>query len=381
MPAYLAGENPQVKEAVHQTVKELNKKGILEVEWVPGEKGNLLKRVSLNLDRIEAAYKLTGRVPKRTELEEINNSIQAVKDAIKAPWIKEFLSFCQEEISTRLTLPSSLPKEKQQLELVLKALQGLDQKGEEEVLERVFSIRYLGDSKLFTRKVRPYIINAARSYYLQDVELTAEDVLYELGLVKTTEEFLLAGPLLIEIQGKPVDLALLSFGTVIDTQMVNDIKIGELKARKVLLVENKTNFHYLTRKGLPADLLLIYLGGFPGPKKRQFLTCLYSFCRDNKRQVEFIHWGDLDWGGLRIHQLLREKAIPTLRPLYMDAKTLLAYKNMGESLSSSYRNKLIKQRQSSQYEVFHSLIDLMLELNIKLEQEALLADNNFVLTL
>lgn len=95
IPAYLAGENPQIKEAVHQTVKELEQQGILAIEWVAGEKDNLLKRVSLNLEKAEAAYELIGRIPKRAELAALNSSIQAVRAGFKTSWIKDFLTDCQ----------------------------------------------------------------------------------------------------------------------------------------------------------------------------------------------------------------------------------------------------------------------------------------------
>jgi hypothetical protein len=50
-------------------------------------------------------------------------------------------------------------------------------------------------------------------------------------------------------------------------------------------------------------------------------------------------------------------------------------------LNPVYRKRLEKLGQSPQYAVFHGLISLMLELNIKLEQEALLVDDNFKLGL
>lgn len=381
LPAYAAGEEPQVKEAVHQVIEDLRQKGILEVEWVRGEKNNLLKRVSLNLEKVEEAYRLIGRTPKRAQLAEIDECIQVYKEQMVAPWLQDFLNHCQGVIRERLVFPPALPAEKADLVLLLKALKGLEKKGEEELLERVFSLKYLGDSKLFSQKVRSYLVNIARSHYLWDPDLSDEDVLYELGIVKTSEEILLAGPLAINLQGQRIDLTPLAFGAVIDTQMINDVEIQQVLAGKVLLVENKTNFHHLVRKGLPPDLLLIYLGGFPGPRKRKFLTMLADFFRQEEKTGRFYHWGDLDWGGLRIFQLLQEKVLPGLQPLYMDEKTLLAYQDYGETLNPVYRKRLEKLGQSPQYAVFHGLISLMLELNIKLEQEALLIDDNFRLEL
>lgn len=381
LPDYIAGERPGFKEALHQAVRELEKRDLLAVEWVPGEKNNLLKRADLNLLKIGEAYALIGRTPKRSMLDEISGIIRDAMEGLSAPWITAYLAGCRDTIESTLTLPASLPTEKKEIVLLLEALRGLDHKGEAEMLERVFSIKYLGESKLFTRKLKAFLVAAARRHYPGGMELSGEDILHELGLVKTTEELLLAGPLSLVVRGRTIDLAPLAFGTVIDTQLADELEIAGLEALKVLLVENKTNYHYLVRRGLPGGLAVIYLGGFPGPKKRRFLASLLAFCLENNREVDFIHWGDLDWGGICIHQLLKEKALPGLRSVYMDEETLLTYRHMGESFGSSYRGRLLKLKQSPRYAAFHKLIELMLELNLRLEQEALLADENFCLTL
>lgn len=381
LPSYVAGEEPGVKEAVHQVIEDLRQKGILEVEWVRGEKNNLLKRVSLKLEKVEEAYRLIGRIPKRNQLAEIDECLQDYKEQLVASWLQEFIMHCQELIREKLIFPPALPADKSDVLLLLKALKGLEEKGDAEMLERIFSLKYLGDSKLFGQRVRHSLISVARNYFLRDPDLSDEDVLDELGIVKTSEEILLAGPLFIGVRGQRIDLTPLAFGTVIDTQMMEDVVIQEVLARKVLLVENKTNFHYLVRKGMPSDLLLLYLGGFPGPRKRKFLGALADYFRREGKDVSFYHWGDIDWGGLRILRLLQEGPLPALQPLHMDEKTLWAYRDLGEQLTASYRRKLEKLGQSPQFAVFHGLISLMLELNIKLEQEALLTTENFRLDL
>jgi hypothetical protein len=52
----------------YQAVSELQTAGILTVDWLAGEKGNLLKRVILNLDKLDAAYLLAERIPKADQL-------------------------------------------------------------------------------------------------------------------------------------------------------------------------------------------------------------------------------------------------------------------------------------------------------------------------
>jgi len=72
--------------------------------------------------------------------------------------------------------------------------------------------------------------------------------------------------------------------------------------------------------------------------------------------------------------LLRAEVFPGLQPLFMDEETLLRYQEWGEPLLPAYRSRLARLTKDVRYTNFHCLIALMLQLNIRLEQEALLAD-------
>ncbi|MBT9173055.1 MAG: hypothetical protein DDT21_01445 [Syntrophomonadaceae bacterium] len=374
MPEYFSGEQPLIKAAIHQAAVELQAEGLVRLEWLRGEKGNLLKRVVLNLEELPGAYRFVGRTPRFEQLAALQALIKQKASQTNLPWIKKFLSCCETELAERRLMPSLLPPEKSDQQLLLKALAGLEQKGETEMPERVFSLRYLGGSKLLSGRVRGSLAAAAREYLLQDAELPEEDVLAELGIVKTSNELLLAGPLSLRIRCLDVRLSPLVFGAVVDTQMNKETKITEVSTDRIILIENKTNFHELARRGLAETMLLIYLGGFPGPGKRRFLADLHHFCVRERPSARFFHWGDIDWGGFKIHRLLKEHAFPGLIPLFMDGETLLKYQEAGEQLTAAYRTKLEKMKKDPAYTGFTALIDLMLELNIRLEQEALLAD-------
>ncbi|MCL5981109.1 MAG: DUF2220 domain-containing protein [Firmicutes bacterium] len=372
-PGYWAGDQPLIKEAIHQAVQELAAAGILSVEWLRAERGNLLQRVTLNLAQLEEAYRVAGRAPKADELETLARLLAKAAEASRTGWIQQFLTDCGQELQSKREVPAPLPRERQETELLLKALSGLDDKGDAEMPQRVFSLRYLGSSKQLTGRVRTALVAAARQYKLTDPELPEADVLAELGLVKTTDELLLAGPLTLEVRGRRIDVSPLIFGTVVDAQMERDIDIVELRTETVLLVENKTNFHELARRGVAEKILLVYLGGFPGPRKRCLLGRLRTY-GELQNPTTVFHWGDIDLGGLQIYRLLRAEVFPGLQPLFMDEETLLRYQEWGEPLLPAYRSKLARLTKDVRYTNFHCLIALMLQLNIRLEQEALLAD-------
>lgn len=373
MPQYFVGDRPQEKQAVHQAVAELQAADILTLEWLPGEKGNLLKKISLNLDHLDNAYTQANRTPKTEQLLELTQLLSSV--SLQTPWLKDVLISTQQDLQTKRALPSPWPSNTTDIQLLLKALTGLDQKGDTEISERIFSIRYLGHSKLFTGKTRATVITLARTHLLKDPELSDEDILGELGIVKTSAELLLSGPLTLTINNNTADLTPLSFGAVIDTHQASHAEINHLETDTVLLVENKTNYHELIRQGAAQRMLIVYLGGFPGPGKRRFLSNLGSHCH----HANVYHWGDIDWGGFRIHRILKETAFPTLKPLFMDPNTLLRYIDMADPLTPAYTNKLVRLFKDPAYLEFHKVIEYMLKHNIRLEQEAILAHSHFSL--
>lgn len=377
MPSYFAGDRPQDKSSAHQAVSELQTAGILTVDWLAGEKGNLLKRVILNLDTLEAAYLLATRMPKADQLTTSAQMLATTLANVHTPWIKDVLSNTITTIQTTRTLPSPIPADTQILEWLLKTLTGLDKKGDEEVSERIFSIRYLGNSKLFSGKLRSVLISLARMYRFPDPDFSDEDILAELGIVKTSAELLLAGPLTLAIDDITTDLSPLAFGAVIDSHRASRAKIISIQANNIILVENKTNFHELVRQNVNKQNLVIYTGGFPGPSKRRFLAFLGDCARTSGVSVH--HWGDIDFGGFRIYRILKETAFPHLTPLLMNEATLLKYRHMAEPLKPAYKNKLAKMATDPRYAEFHNVIDKMLTHNIRLEQEAILADSSFIL--
>jgi len=370
MPVYFAGDQPKDKYAIHQAVVELQTAGILDVEWLRGEKGNILKKITLNLHNVAAAYRMAGRLPKADQLAEQLYLISSTAAKIQTPWILEALEAAQNSIQATRAIPSPFPTESEQLEIFLKVLSGLDDKKEGELSERIFSIRYLGNSKLFAGKNRSALISLVRRRFA-DPDLSDEDILAELGIVRTSNELLIAGPLTLSIDEIATDLTPLTFGVVIDTSQINRIRFVSLHADTILLIENKTNFHELVRKGLSKDIILIYLGGFPGPGKRQLLTLLSQQMRTT---TQLYHWGDIDLGGFRIHRILKETIFPNIRPLFMDENTLLAYRHMADTLHPSYVKRLEKLLADVRYDEFHPVIQTMFAHNLRLEQEALLAD-------
>ena len=64
-----------------------------------------------------------------------------------------------------------------------------------------------------------------------------------------------------------------------------------------------------------ADTLYIYCHGFFSPKELKFLGALTEIAGEN---TEYLHWGDMDLGGIRIFLYNQRKLFPGLKPYRMD---------------------------------------------------------------
>lgn len=374
-PWYWKSEEPHLKKAIHQVVEELAGQGIVFYKWLPFEKGNLLDSVWLNLEQLDLAYSVIGRKPKKDKAKEVAVELENILPRITQAWIKNFCNDCLKELQDNREFPALLPEEKEERELLLKTFLGLEDKRDAVLLERVFSLKYLGHSKVFQRKVKSRLARIAVHYLLNNAELLEDEVTQELGIEKNSEEVLVCGAITLLYQDKIIDYANSPFGGVVDTKYFSKMKLGSVKAAKVITIENKANFHYLVNKGRLEDTLLLYWGGFPGPQKRNFLDSLYQL----DPTLSFYHWGDIDLGGFRIFETLR-KVIPTIKPLFMDEDTLLRYKGYCDELEDSYARKLEKLLDKVEYKYFWSVIKVMLTEKIRLEQEALLvADKDLLI--
>ncbi|PKM83201.1 MAG: hypothetical protein CVU89_00125 [Firmicutes bacterium HGW-Firmicutes-14] len=374
-PWYWDSERPYLKKAVHQVIADLAGRGIISYKWMAFEKGNLLDCAWLNLENIDSAYSSIGRTPKKDKAKEAAKEIEDLLFKVTLEWVKNFLEDCLAELRDKSDFPAMLPAEKEDMELLFRAFLGLEDKKDNVLLERVFSIKYLGHSKVFQREVKTRLARIANRYLINEQtlhhqEMTEDEIIAELGIERNSEEVLIWGAVSFLYGEKEIDYSVFPFGGVIDTRYLAGMKISSVKAKKIITIENKANFHYLVSRR-PADgILLVYLGGFPGPRKRSFLAHLYRLNPD----IPFYHWGDIDLGGFRIFSALR-KTIPGLEPLFMDEVTLLKYRDYCDELEENYIKQLEKLLDKKEYDNFRPVIRLMLQEKIRLEQEALLAED------
>ena len=195
--------------------------------------------------------------------------------------------------------------------------------------------------------------------------MTNEQILKAYGIISYTQTLEFKGTVLCRTDtGQTFDTGDFPYGAVLNSQTMEHAKpVNIAKIRRIMTIENKANYENMSYK---EDTLYIYCHGFFSPKEVEFLRELTVLAAEN---VEFLHWGDMDYGGIRIFLFNKDKIFPGLKPYKMDCESFVAAVtlNAGRTLEAEKRKKL-EQMNAGELEELRSSI---LEYGMEIEQEML----------
>lgn len=371
-------EHAEEKEQFLTALDILKKRGLIDYSWLRFEVGNIVERVWLILDddKIRESYNMIGRIPRGDIVgllkELLLRSIEKMK--VSDDEIRSFLEKQLEKIKKNLSITRFFTEDNDINEDILECLVYLSQ-NKQEIQERVMSSLLYGDSKYFERHIKAKVLSVLRAINKEKgEELSDEELLGEKGLVKWPEVLEFTGKLVVRFkQGECIDFSSLIFGAYINSHTVAMLdKVFLSEVRKVIFIENKANYVWYISQKKPEDELILYHGGFYSPIKGKWFKLIYEACNQSLEPVEYYHWSDIDLGGFRLFNRLKTEIIPSIVPFMMDVETLEANRHKGKPMKESYRKLLKEIRDDYRFEEFKTLIERMLELNIRLEQEQLL---------
>ena len=327
----------------------------------------LPERIFLPADEemIRNAYAFIGRRNKGDVLSDLTSSIQECADSMPQSPIKDYLLKTLAYISEKKKLPSPFTGTETDSD-ILKVLIFISD-NEDEITERVLSIRLFGDSKHFERAVKAGILSILRKIHPDQND---DSLLPWYSVVRYPEEFLFSGEISFTfIDGGSIDYSSLKgVAAITSTDAARIESVSSETLQSITTVENKANFFELasSRKN---DELVVYLGGFFSPAKGRFLRKL----RDSFPEASFRHTGDIDAGGFSIFVKLKNEIIPEIQPYMMDSETLLRHIDSAERISNpEYLHRLEALRDDPDYEIFSGVLSIMLDKKVRLEQEALI---------
>lgn len=336
---------------VNESIEVLKRKGYISAKM---DSRKIYENVFLSLDNLSEIYMYLKRKPKN----DIHKQLKLL--LLEHMHDNEILSeYCKEQLN-RIANNRSVEyfnNDFQEFESILLAVKEV-MLVETEQFIREFSIRIFKDSKFF-----------------QTIQTKVENLLYEYGdfpekdkilpsfnLVKTPTYVNYKGAGKIIISGQTIDLLKLSSDIAISSKMLPDIESIEVLGSKVITIENLTSFHRFNEQ----DFFVIYLGGFHNTVRREFIKKLY----EQNPQKQYYHFGDIDVGGFRILEHLKNKTKVPFRGYHMDIDTLVRYKEFSKKLT---KNDRINLERLLIHDEYVSVINFMLENNCKLEQEAVVS--------
>lgn len=351
---------------MNDSLYELEEKNYIQIEK---NENSTIHRVTLNQDSLEQCYQYVSRKSKA----ETNTWLFGV-------WQQyELEKTIYEPLNKYIRTQRKKQQENKKIEFydgsqenyidVLKAVKAVLE-NEEEIFVRDFSIAVFRDSKRVSQLESKI---SSLLYAYGDFE-EKDSVMEECGIVKTPTYVMVKGNVVINLHGQVLNLSRIDGDIAMSTVSLKELESIKVLGNRVVTIENLTSFHDYHNRG---DCV-IYLGGFHNRTKRKFIQFLYS----QNQQAQYYHFGDIDAGGFYILEHLKRKTGIAFRSLYMDKETLLSHIKDTKKLTKNDRLRLQRFRdeqlqRKSRGEMagdYLEVIDCMLEMGCKLEQEAVAAE-------
>ncbi len=360
MDGYL--EDYQLKDRIHRVVSDLDSASLISYTWERFEENNILDKIILNIDEVDQIYKRLNRIPLKEQLKACLEDTGAINEL--HAWAKKFKNEVFRYASDEQKWHPNMPKDDEVRENLIKAINGLQEI--DELTERLFSIKYLGDSKIFEKTIKRRLCSILRKSYGDEYE---DDHLFEmLGLYKNYDEVLVKGELSYLLEEQLVDVSVCINGTSINSDDIKMMRNLKSSADRIITIENKAVYHQY-RKKAPDNELVIYLGGFFGKYPKELLLKLTS----SLSEVKFYHWGDIDLGGVSIYAYMKVILGERLSHLNMDVSTIERYKKYAQKIEQTYLEKLVRFRSLNPDFELDETVKYLVENEIRLEQEAIVA--------
>lgn len=352
------------RDQILKQADELEKAGIISVDWTSIRTD--FKGINFPVANMEVLCKYEGVANPNKRLSKVRQQVLAYCDSTNADWLKKYY---QDDLLASLD-KGSIPAnaEDENMLKLLNALAAL----ENDVWKRKFSADVLNDSKKFKEEYEDRIITVLRNKSPQiDDEMTKDEMLAEHHILSYSQTLECKGTINYEIQDNKgatatqIDTTGMYYGTVINAQTLSNAYPISLHAvKKIITIENKANYENMR---YDPDILYIYTHGFLSPKERTFLKKLELLADSS---VKFYHWSDLDYGGIRIFNFMKETVFQNIHPIYMDRDSYEKEwkRGAGIKLSTEKREK-IENIDAGELE---ELKECILEYGMEIEQENLM---------
>lgn len=247
------------------------------------------------------------------------------------------------------------------MEDLLKALAFIETNETDLYLREASSLIY-GDSKYLEENMLGSVCRALRDCLDRPCGETEmeDEILEKYHIIREKQKLCLKGDVTVHISGRKLELGMLSNGIELFADELPGIQRIQVYTPFFTTVENYTSW---MRCGGSGETFF-YLGGYANRYQRDFLKKIYF---DNPALV-YRHFGDIDAGGLYIHEhLCRVTGI--LFQMYRMSRAELEDRRFRFCLRPLTEQDRIRLESLAKQEAYRDLAGYMLEHDVKLEQE------------
>lgn len=295
-PDYDSLSTAQQVSRFHDQMAAAERFGAVEVQRGKRDRGHLVERVRVRDPELLARH--LGRPTAPATAQRAREDLLPVA-AAGEPWVVGLLDemtarWARSEAAYRLTAgQADAAKEFFTLVAAIsrQEARGLD--------ARTFSLNATNDTKAFDRQASR--LAAVLGVQIGQPGAAADVVWAHIGLQRFSHPVHLRGPVAVEgAGGLLVDGRAKPFASI-HPEMLSQLSVLE-RPTAVLTIENYASFNRQTRE-IEDGSLVVYTGGFPAAGVIELLSKILITVPVG---VPFLHWGDVDAGGVRIFRYLEE---------------------------------------------------------------------------
>lgn len=375
LPEYVY-EDAQVRDEWNSAVGKLEAQGLVSAQWVSGRP--VLSRVVLNLDRLAECYSLTGRTHPKELAEMVKEKVAGKLADVTTDWVGAWRDDVCRQAQETLRVPSYCKNGMLLLDNLLTALRMYDSLQGEAITMRAFSNQCFQNTKTFEREVRREFLKIALEYSAglmeakEQSDMGEREQLAYLGIYARPELYELSGHGIVQTgKGTICVDAASPYGLALPSSGVDAIQSFHLAGvRRVVFIENKTNYDEFILSELQPDELAVFHGGCSSPQKRKFFAKIASSLH---KQTQVVFWADIDLGGFQMFEQLQE-IFPSLLPMRMAGEDVAAHHTTGLERSETYLNRVRAALREGRYPLFRRAMEQILKYGVTIEQEVFLAE-------
>ncbi|VIO79132.1 Wadjet anti-phage system protein JetD domain-containing protein [Bradyrhizobium ivorense] len=295
-PEYDRLSTAQQVSRFHDLMIAAERFGAVDVQWGKRDRGHLIERVRVRDPELLARQ--LGRPTAPATAQRVRQVLLPVAEAGE-PWVASLLDemtarWERGEAAYRLTAGQA--DAAKEFFTLLASISRQEARGLD---ARSFSHQATNDTKAFDR-------HASRLAAVLGVQIgqpgAAADVIWtHIGLERFSHPVHLRGPVAVEgAGGRLVDGRAKPFASI-HPEMLLQLSVLE-RPTAILTIENYASFNRQVRE-IEDDSLVVYTGGFPAAGVIELLAKVLATV---PADVPFLHWGDVDGGGVRIFRYLEE---------------------------------------------------------------------------